>query len=711
MDVQIRGARDNNLDDLSLSFATGQLIAFCGPSGSGKSSLAFDTLHREGQRRYLEALLQRTGTLRRPDVEGIDGLPPTIGLDQRERAAAGSTTVAGICELEVGLAVLFGRTGTAHCPGCGRAIEPMSHDRIVERLLRLPEGTRLTLEAPVRPGPGVLDEIQRAGFSRVRLEGEVLRLEAVGDVSAEQDLRIVVDRIKTAPGKRSRLHDGVRLTSRAGRGVVVAAHAGAEETFVDRPLCTLHGELPHNEPGRFRLFADQARWGLDPAAQEVTVGGTRLPAILEGTVADLGAMLEGWPRDERSEGVLDDLAHRVEVLERLGLGHLVLGSPAGRASRGEQVRLRLARQVSSRVSGVLYVLDEPASGLDDQAAAAVVAVLEELVAQGNTVLAVDHHPTLLRAATTVVEFGPGAGPDGGRIVYQGPPADLPDTPTGRVLRGELVTPRWPGGTTGTRSLGGTLVDSPGVTVLAGPSGAGKSRLLERIRAAGVDVFEKVVSAEAASIARSRRSSPATYLGIWNVLRDLLAQTREAKVQGLSSSTFSLNTKGGRCETCAGEGEIRTVLDPLPDVWTRCPVCRGRRFQADVLQVRWKGHAPDELLALPVVEAHPLLAGNPKLERGLRALRDTGLGHIQLGRRADTLSGGEVRRMKLARELARARGPALVLADDPSLGLHPIDTVALMAAFHRLAEEGSTVVLASSDPYVIQAASRVQPISG
>lgn len=711
MKVVVRGARDNNLRDVSMAFELGRLVAFCGPSGSGKSSLAFDTLHREGQRRYLEALLQRTGSLRRPDVEAIEGLPPTIGLDQRERGTAAGVTVAGLCELEVGLAVLFGRTGTAHCPRCGRVVQPMSHDRIVDRLLQLPTGTRLTLEAPVKGGPGVLAEIARAGFSRVRVGGEMLRLEEAGEVGPDVELRIVVDRIKVEAAKRARLADGVRLTSRAGRGVVLAVHPEATESFVDRPLCTHDDlELPVNEPGRFRLFADRADWGLDEAALKVTVAERTLPELLSGSIEALSDKLEVWPEDPVSSGVVADLMYRVRVLCRLGLGGLVVGSAAADASRGEAVRLRLARQVSSRVSGVLYVLDEPASGLDEASAEAVVELLRELVGQGNTVLAVDHHPALLRRADEVVEFGPGAGPDGGRIVYQGPPSELPDTPTGRALRGELAIPRPLPLKGRIQRLAGVEVDAPGVTVITGPSGAGKTRLLNSVAEAGAAAFDKVVSAASSSVARSKRSSPATYTGIWSILRDLLSQTREAKIQGVAASMFSLNTKGGRCETCGGEGEVRTVLDPLPDVWTRCPVCRGRRFQSDVLEIRWKGHAADELLELTVAEAHPLLAGNPKLERALRALLDVGLAHVQLGRRADTLSGGEVRRLKLARELARARGPSLVVADDPSLGLHPVDTLALMAAFHRLAEEGSVVVLASSDPYVVGAASRVHDLT-
>ncbi|MEZ4316528.1 MAG: ATP-binding cassette domain-containing protein [Myxococcota bacterium] len=702
MDIRVRGARDNNLRDLDLDVPLGALTVFCGPSGSGKSSLAYDTLHREGQRRYLEALMVAgTGSLRRPDVESIDGLPPTIALDQRVRSFAAFETVASVSELAVGLSVLFGRMGTAHCPRCGRPIVPKSHDTLVSELLALPTGTRLTLEAPVDGGAGVLEEVQRAGFSRVRVGGQIARIEEIGSVAEGVPFRVVVDRIKVEPERRSRIHDAVRLAARAGRGVVVAV-TEVETTFVDRPLCVFDRlELPPLEPGRFRVRAGEARHGLDEAAAVVEVGGVTLPRLLEGDIAGLGAFLEGLPDHDVSRDLRIDLRRRVGILEALGLGGLPLERAAADVSRGELLRLRLARQVSSRVSGVLFVLDEPAAGLDDTSAGAVVRLVRDLVDQGNTVLAVDHHPAVLAAADRIVEFGPGAGPAGGRVVYAGTWEGLAgaDTATGRLAAGTLEAVSVGPAVGSAIRLAGVELFTGCVNVVTGASGAGKSRLLGALAEAAGTRFERIVSAEVGSSAKHKRSSPATFTGTWSVLRDLLAQTREARVQGFDASTFSLNTKGGRCETCQGAGEVQVQLDPLPDVWLTCEVCHGRRFQADVLQVRWKGLAPDELLALDIDEAHRLLAGNPKLERMLRSLRDVGLGYVQLGRPADTLSGGEFRRLRLARELARSKGPDLVVADDPSLGLHPVDTLALMDAFGRLAEGGATVVLASGDPWV------------
>ncbi len=709
--IAVRGARDNNLRDLDLDLPLGALTVFCGPSGSGKSSLAYDTLHREGQRRYLEALLVRSGgSLKRPDVASIDGLPPTIALDQRVRSPAVTDSVATVSELAIGLAVLFGRTGLQRCPKCGRPIVAKGHDTIVSELLENPEGTRLMLEAPVTNSPGVLDEVQLAGFSRIRVDDEMRRLDEVESVPEGARVRVVVDRIKVAADRRGRIHDGVRLAARAGRGVVVAVlgrDQPVEQTFVDRPLCVHDGlELPPLEPGRFRLRAGEPDMGLDAAARAVEVGGTPIPDVLSGTIDALDTFLDGLDDDVAHEevrsGLVGDLRRRVRILRQLGLGGLPIARSAAVVSRGELLRLRLARQVSSRVSGVLFVLDEPAAGLDDEAAEAVLRLIRDLVAQGNTAVVVDHHPVLLDGADRVVEFGPGAGPDGGRIVFEGDPSTLrsADTPTAHVLVSGPPLPS-EGDAAGESSieLASTALFSGRVNVVTGPSGSGKTRCLAAITDAARESFDRVIDAEVGSSARTKRSSPATYTGAWNVLRNLLAQTREAKIQGLNASTFSLNTKGGRCEACGGAGEIRVELDPLPDAWLTCEVCHGRRFQQDVLQVHWKGLAPDELLDLDIESAHVLLAGNPKLERMLRALRDVGLGYVQLGRPADTLSGGEFRRLQLARELARRTAPEVVIADDPSLGLHPRDTVALMEAFGRLAKAGATVVLGSADPWV------------
>lgn len=695
--IAVRGARDNNLRELDVDLPLGQLVVFCGRSGSGKSSLAFDTLHREGQRRYLEAMLLGRGGLQRPDVASIDGLPPTIALDQREREPSSTETVAGLAELSVPLSVLFAREGVLHCPQCGRVIEPRSPGRIADRLLELPVGTRLTLEAPVElSGEGVLEEIQRAGFSRVRVGNAVERIESLNHVTGP--VRVVVDRVKADPAKRDRIIEAVRLAGQIGRGVIVAVHE-REEHFVDRPVCAHDGTtLPPSNPGRFRLTTHP----LDPAAAVVRVGERTLDDLRLLSARDLLAALPPVMPALQAE-----LAQRVHTLERLGLGDLQLGRAVNEISRGERLRLRLARLLSNQVSGVLFVLDEPAAGLDVASATAVLELLRDVIARGNSVLAVDHHPVLVRAADHLVEFGPGAGEHGGRIVFQGLPAALEGTATAEVLAGRVS--RSSQGRAASLELAGLHLASPGLNVIVGASGTGKTRLLRQVDQAAPARFERVIRSGGGGIARVQRSTVATVTGVWTLLRDLLAQTRESKVRGFTNSTFSLNAKGGRCETCHGLGVVKIVLDPLPDVWDTCEECLGQRFQGDVLQVRWKGHNALELLELEVDAAHALLGDIPKLDRALRAVREVGLGHLDLGRAALTLSGGEMRRLKLAAELARLRGEGLVLADEPSLGLHPVDTVALLDTFQALVEHGATVVLASNDPWVIEAADvRISP---
>lgn len=759
----MRGAREHNLRGVDLTLPREALVVFTGVSGSGKSSLAFDTLHAEGQRRYLEALsLHARGAARglaAPDADIIEGLPPTIALDQRFRAPSVRVTVGTFTELHQVLAVLFGRAGVQHCPTCDAVITPRTHDDIVAELARLPDGTRLTVEAPVwAADPGaVLGEVRTAGFSRVRIGDDIVRLDDLEGAAVSGPVRIVVDRIKVDPSRQARLHDAVRLAARAGQGVIVAVTGAGERTFTDRPYCLrCDRTMPALSPrllswegegacptcqgtgavdGRTCPDCDGTR--LSPAARAVRWAGFRFEALQALPLPELADALGAAPVDAVARVPVADLLRRVEQLRRLGLGHLSLGRAAETLSTGELQRVRLARQVGARLSGVLYVLDEPTAGVHPDSVPAVVRVLRDLVDQGNTVLVVEHEPEVVRAADLVVDFGPGAGIEGGRVVYQGGVAGLlaADTPTGRFLSGRSALPvdRQPVGEAFVRVEGlrsGNLADIDvrlpiGALVgLTGPSGAGKTALLDalwrhvaaRLKLSappppavrgigGVDAFSRVVIVDRTP-ARSARSNPATYTGLWDTVRELLASTREAQVRGLPASHFSLNVKGGRCEACQGTGERRVDLDLLPDVYLVCPVCDGRRFTGDVLEVRWKGLSADQILALPVAEARPILAGHPKLDLALRALTDVGLGYVPLGQPSHTLSGGEAHRLGLARELARAaRGGVagtLYLVDDPTRGLHPQDVAALLSVFRSLVREGASVWLTTHHPGLIEA---------
>ncbi len=758
--IEVRGAREHNLRGIDLDLPHDALIVFTGVSGSGKSSLAFDTLHQEGQRRYLEALSARGGAvdLRRPAVDAITGLPPTIALDQRPPPPDPRATVASAADVLALLGLLFARAGTQHCPVCGDPITPVTHDEIVGALLGLPDGARLLLEAPLRTQGGgrtVLAEIGRAGFSRVRLDDAVYALDDVlpGVADAARTVRVVVDRIRVGPDRRDRLHDAVRTTARAGHGVVVAVVDDTTRIFVDRPYCWRDDlVLPALEP---RLFNPRSPLGrcpdcdgtgrdeggatcsgcagarLRPEASAVVFAAQTVPGLLGRGVAEVAAWVRGLTPGPATRDLLAALGRRLAVLEDLGLGALALSRGLDALAAGERQRLRLAAQLGAELSGVLYVLDEPAAGLHPEQVDAVLRVIAALRAAGNTVLAVEHHPAVIRAADHVVDFGPGPGRSGGEIVFAGTPDALAaqDTATGRWLSGRARlegrswTPR--GWVEVDGASARNLVDCSArlpvgaVAALFGPSGSGKTALLDTLRQhahaalggavqdlppvraiRGLGVFTRLVTVDEGGGARASRSTPATYVGAWDVVRELLAATTEAQIRGMDTGFFSLNKKGGRCEVCKGTGERQIALGWLPDVTLPCEVCDGRRFAADVLEVRWKGRNAAELLDLPAEEARALLAGHPRLEGTLRALVEVGLGYVPLGQPGHTLSGGEAQRLRLARELARVhreRGDGvLYVLDDPTIGLHPADVADLLALLRRLTEQGATVWLATHD---------------
>jgi excinuclease ABC subunit A len=769
--VEIRNARAHNLRGVSLTLPARGLTVVCGRSGSGKSSLAFDTLHAEGQRRYLEALgtsaRAAIGALPRPAVDAVTGLPPTVAVAQRGDPPPGQLTLAQLVDVAALLRGLLVAAGTLNDPDTGEAVRPVTHDEIVADVLALPEGARVTVEATVPAGAGWRAMVEAAGFSRVRLldgdgaAGPVVRADEVrDDAPAGGRLRLVVDRIKLAPDRRDRVVDAVRTAGRAGRGVIVvtweAGGEAGERTFVDRPyLPASDRTLPPLTPALLRAPGTDPcpvcagtgavegeactacdGLGLGPVARGVAWEGWTLPALLRAPTGALEAAWQALPRTPLTAALVEEVGDRLAAMVALGLGGLALGRRAGSLSAGELQRARLARALSGELAGVLLVLDEPDAGLDDAHVDKLIALLRGARDRGNGLVVVSHHPAMIRAADRVVELGPGVGAAGGEVVYDGPPSGLlaAPTPTGAALRGELrPDPRVRRAPAPTLTLaptapwwsGGAVTLQTGVVnAVVGASGAGKTTLLDALgdavarRAAGEGAeglsggegLLRVVRADEAAARRSGRSLPATYVGAWDVVRELLGATVEAGVRGFDASTFSLNVAGGRCEACKGLGETRIELGFLPPVAVPCDVCGGRRFAADVLEVRWRGHNAAELLALDAEAAHRLLAGHPRLDPPLRALRDVGLGYLPLGQPLDTLSGGEAQRLKLARELARAlrRGGAdtLFLLDEPAAGLHPADVAPLAGVLHGLADEGATVVVASHHAALAEAADHV-----
>ncbi len=734
--IAIRGARQHNLADLDLEIPRDQLVAVCGPSGSGKTSLVFDTIHAEGQRRYLQALAGSVRTVRplpRADVDLILGLPPTIALRQGAFDPDARATVATQAEVAPGLRLLWARRGVQHCPQCDAEIRPVTHDAVVAAILALPPGTALSIEAAVPGHPGLAEELTRAGFSRVRVNDEVVRLDEVQPrvLSSAPRVSIVVDRLTLAEDRRDRVHDAVRLAARAGRGVLIAAWPGGRATWVDRPYCQdCDLDLPALTP---RLLNPRSREGacpactgigcpdcsdsgLLPAARAVRWGGRSLPSVL----ADRLTLTLGWmaagDADPVAGPLLADGARRLGHLVDLGLGHLALDRRVSALSTGEQQRIRLARVAGSALSGVVYALDEPAAGLGDAEVAAVIRLLRALIAAGNSVVVTEHHPAILAAADRVIELGPGAGPAGGRVVFDGIPSALGEarTATGDWLSGRKRLPAPRGRTLRNVSWGGEAFLVDGLVAFTGPSGSGKSRLFSRFETALESPFDRIVRADQLALRGTARSVPATFLGLWDLVRELLASTREAKVRGFNAGMFSLAVKGGRCEACLGTGRQTIDLGVLPAVEVPCAVCEGRRFAADVRSVTWKGHSADQLLDLGAEAAGPILGGHPRIDPILRVLRDVGLGYLPLGMPLNTLSGGESHRLALARELLRGVGRAgstLYLLDGPTIGLHPADVATLLTALHGLVDAGGTVWLATHDRALAAACDATVTVAG
>jgi excinuclease ABC subunit A len=756
--IRLRGARENNLADLDLDLDPRAVTVVCGPSGSGKSTLALDVLHAEGQRRYVATLPARDRAMLsawpRPDVASLQGLPPTVALLATPGSPTRRSTLGTLTEIDASLRVLFGRLGVLHDPADGAPLRTVTQDQIVEDVLAVPGVDRVWIEAPLgRAGPDGLELAAAAGFSRVRLGGEVRRIDDISprSVPADAALTVVVDRLRLADDprdRRARLHDAVRTALAAGSGVVEVDFGTERRRYADRPRTRAGVVWPAPEPSWFRrgglrsctaCAGEGGAWGAACATCEGTglddiAGAVRLSGLgwrdaqrqPLATVLDALARLSGDPRFDH---VFQEMAPRFDALVAMGLGAQPLGRPVGTLSAGEWQRARVAAAVGASLSGVLYVLDEPTAGLDAAGVEAVLDAVGRLRARGNGVVWVDHDPRAWAVGDRVLELGPGPGPEGGRLVFDGTPDQLAagSTPSGAALRGERALPLKRLPVRAAVDVEGFTVAEGGLTAIVGPNGAGKSAALDTIAAAarrridgdaavlpGLRRLERLVVVDDSGVGRSRRSCPATYVGLWDVMRDLLAATPSSKVRGLAPSAFSLATRGGRCEACRGLGRVPFETGFLAGLLVVCEACGGRRFLGDVLEVRYKGLSASDLLDTPAAPLLARLAGHPGLEAPLRALVDAGLGYVPVGQPTDTLSGGEGRRLRIARELVRAArsGPeTLVLMDEPAAGLHPSDVEGLRRLIARWTSAGATVVVATHHPALIADADRVTVVQG
>jgi excinuclease ABC subunit A len=797
--IRVRGARVHNLKNIDVDIPHNQLVVLTGVSGSGKSSLAFDTLFAEGQRRYLESLSTYTrqflDQLERPDVDSINGLPPTISIDQKTGSARPRSTLATTTQIYDYLRLLYARAGQAHCPQCEIAVSRQTSQQIVDRILELEEGRKVMILAPLVRGRkgqhrGVFEKISREGFVRARVNGEVIDAADPPELSRGKahNIEAVVDRIIVKEGIRPRLQESVELALSHGQGACLVSFRDGDvwrdRLYSERFVCVECGEsFAELEPRTFSFNSPYGACGeceglgtvqvdatdddevqqvcrvcnggrLNPFASAVTLGDVRLHELTALSVAAasdaIAAMCDELNADSQTgsltpegrlaaERTLPEVASRLGFLKKVGLDYLSLDRPTQTLSGGEFQRARLAAGLGSGLTGICYILDEPTVGLHARDSERLMLVLEELRDQGSSLIVVEHDEELMRRADYLIDIGPDAGAAGGEVVAVGTPDEVArqgKSATARFLRdGSPLSP------TDRRRVdldnalsmhGARLHNLRGIDVtiplgalvcVTGVSGSGKSSLFAQTlipalkqavagdpvvgpfeRLEGVEKITRIVEIDQKPIGRSGRSNAATYTGLWNEIRKLFARTRDARLRGYKARRFSFNAREGRCEHCKGSGADRIEMQFLPDLFVTCPVCKGDRFNRQTLAIRFAGLNLADVLRLKVSDALQRFENVPKLRSLLQTLSDVGLGYLELGQSSLTLSGGEAQRIKLAGELTlTANTPTLVLLDEPTTGLHPVETARLIATLQRLVEQGNSVLVIEHQLDVIAAA--------
>jgi len=776
--IEIINVRQHNLKGFDLAIPLGRITALTGPSGSGKSSLALDCLHAEGQYRYLESLgMEVRRVLRlwdRPAVEAVHGLPPPVALEQRSWTGTSRSTVATFTDLADLIRLLFAACGQPRCPLCLCDIEALTKDQIADRILSFPEGTRFSLMAQLtgRLASETLEEIltglRRDGFLRVRIDGRPLTLDAALPSGEAASLEVVVDRLVVKPGILARLSDSLGLALRIGEGTVlveIPTEGGEAALFrySENTVCPKCGRTyPRVGPRLFSPGQPDAMCpkcggsggacgacggtGLNAFARGVKVGDWGFEEMKAWTVARALAALDAapgpYPRGHRCHApaarIVEAMVTRLRPMGEMGLGYVRLDRPLPTLSGGEIQRLRLATQLGRELTGVLYILDEPTVGLHPAEQEGLWRSIRRLRDQGNTVLMVEHDMAVLRKADFLVELGPGAGEQGGELIYAGPPAEVSGTPasaSGPYLTGARRLARLGQ----RRRASGEMVlqgakrhNLKGITVtfplgclvcVTGVSGSGKSTLVMEelapaleaardrttrpargarisLRGTGTRLPAPVV-VDQAPLAGTKFSLPATVIGVFPQIRRLFARTPEARSRGCSPGYFSLTRKGGRCERCQGQGFLLKDLQYLPPVRTTCDVCGGARYDRDALGIRYRGFTMTDVLGMTAAQASEVFARVQTVRAPLEVMARVGLGYIRLGQPVRTLSGGEAQRLKMARELARPRaGAAVYLMDEPSMGLHPTDMTRLLATIDELLDQGNSVLIIEHQPEIL-----------
>lgn len=894
--IHIKGARAHNLKNIDISIPKHQLIVVTGLSGSGKSSLAFDTIYAEGQRRYVESLSayarQFLGQMDKPDVDMIEGLSPAISIDQKTTSRNPRSTVGTITEIYDYLRLLYARVGRPTCPEHGIEISSQTVEQMVDRVLQLPERTRLQVLAPVVSGRKgehvqVLENLKKEGYVRLRVNSEMY--EITDDISLDKNkshsIEVVIDRVIVRGDVKSRLHDSIETALPLGNGKVIIDIIDGEEMLFSEnhacPICNFsideleprlfsfnspfgacascdglgtnlevdlnlvipdwnlslkegaieawkpissryypellksvckHYEIDMDKPVKelskkelniilygsgkdkvpFRYVNDFGRerkqdiqfegvmnnisrrynetssdftrenleqymaikdcpacngYRLNKEALSVLINGLHITKVTRFSISEARHFFESLDLTTKekqiAELILKEIGDRLSFLENVGLDYLTLARSSGTLSGGEAQRIRLATQIGSALTGVLYVLDEPSIGLHQRDNDRLIETLKSMRNLDNTLIVVEHDEDTMLSADWIIDIGPGAGDHGGEIVASGPPEEIMKNKkslTGQYLSGEkFISPP-----VKRRELDGRFVEVLGArennlkdisvkfpiglfTLVTGVSGSGKSTLVNSIlleslskhlyrgkyhpgehdAIKGLEHIDKVIAIDQSPIGRTPRSNPATYTGVFDDIRDVFAQTNEAKMRGYKKGRFSFNVRGGRCEACRGEGVNKIEMHFLPDVYVPCEVCDGKRYNRETLDVEYKNKTIADILDMRIEEALEFFKNIPRIKRKLQTIVDVGLGYIKLGQSATTLSGGEAQRVKLASELhKRSNGKTFYILDEPTTGLHTADIEKLLNVLQRLVDHGDTVVVIEHNLDVIKMADHI-----
>lgn len=893
--IIVKGAREHNLKNIDVQIPRDKLIVFTGLSGSGKSSLAFDTIYAEGQRRYVESLSsyarQFLGQMDKPDVDYIEGLSPAISIDQKTTSKNPRSTVGTVTEIYDYLRLLFARVGVPHCPECGREIKKQTVDDIVDKILEMPEGTKIQLLSPVVRGQKgehkkIFENAQKSGYVRARVDGNVYDLseKITLDKNKRHDIEIAVDRLVVKESIRSRLADSVETASGLSEGLVLCDVIGGEELlFSQNYACPDHGTcIEELEPRMFSFnnpygacqtcsglgvfhkidpdmvipdkslsinggaikasgwsvgdsgsiakmyfegLAKHYKFSLDTPVEElpkkiidillygtkgekitmerttqymtgtyktdfegiitnlerryndtssewsrneieqymteqscpdcggarlkkevlcVTVGGINIEQLTQLSISDELEFINNLKLSDRdmqiARLILREIRERLQFLISVGLEYLTLSRPAGTLSGGESQRIRLATQIGSSLTGVLYILDEPSIGLHQRDNSRLIETLKHLRDIDNTLIVVEHDEETMLSADYIVDVGPGPGIHGGEIVACGTPEEImadENSLTGQYLSGKkkIAVPetRRKGNGKSLKIIGAREnnlknidVEIPlgTLTCVTGVSGSGKSSLINEIlnkklsaelngarrfagkhdKITGIKYLDKVINIDQSPIGRTPRSNPATYTGVFTDIRDLFAATTDSKIRGYKPNRFSFNVKGGRCEACQGDGIVKIEMNFLADIYVPCEVCHGTRYNRETLEVKYGGKSIYDVLEMTVEEGMNFFSAVPKVKRKLETLYNVGLGYIKIGQPATTLSGGEAQRVKLATELARvATGKTIYIFDEPTTGLHTADVERLIKVLQQLVDSGNTVLVIEHNLDVIKTA--------